>query len=185
MGPLGSAGGLLSGLSGSQAKESKPAGGISGMASKMGLGGLASGAQAAPSQAEAGSGGRSRASGPMGLQSILGGAALPARTGPAEAQRPRGWDRPPFEVGAAVKRHLIQSQSSRAAQPEQARKSQLEDFGLSVIDLEEKGREAIDYVQRATSDEGGMQLDDATIDEIYFRLKRILETETERMGGEA
>ena len=97
---------------------------------------------------------------------------------------PKGWDRPPFEVGDAIRKHI----GARKADPEQpsARRetSRLEDYGLSVIDLEDSDSEEYVSPLQQFAEAAELEIDDATMDQIYFRLKRILETEDERAGGE-
>jgi hypothetical protein len=98
---------------------------------------------------------------------------------------PRGWDRPPFEVGDAIQRHIGEGLPEQSGGPAQRAESRLQDYGLSLIDLEDERAGQVRSPLEATQDEEEIELDDDTIESIYFRLKRILETEEERMGGEA
>ena len=99
-------------------------------------------------------------------------------------RRPKGWDRPPFEVGEAIRKHIG---ARTADQPEPAARreaSRLEDYGLSVIDLSEDTAEEYVSPLQQFSEAAEFELDDETMDQIYFRLKRIMETEDERAGGD-
>ena len=116
----------------------------------------------------------------------ISGKTLPSRIQqiPGTKDLPKGWDRPPFEVGPAITRHLVKSIPDHIREPAARAPARLADYGLSVIDLEETEDriKAPDYGQIGAAEK--IEIDDDTVDSIYFRLKRILETEKERMGGE-
>ena len=98
---------------------------------------------------------------------------------------PRGWDRPPFEVGSAIRRQIGERIPEQTGALPRGGRQELADYGLSVIDLEERATETVSETRRQIEEAAEIELDDNTIEEVYFRLKRILETESERMGGEA
>ncbi|MBD3381650.1 MAG: hypothetical protein GF404_05570 [candidate division Zixibacteria bacterium] len=101
-----------------------------------------------------------------------------------QADLPRGWDRPPFEVGTAIGKHLKQDLPSQVGQIATRKKSALSRYGLTVLDLEDEELENIQSGRQTAEVSEEIKIDDQTIDDIFFRLKRILETESERMGGE-
>ncbi len=122
-----------------------------------------------------------------GISSALSGASQQAGMPqmPDMSNLPRGWDRPPFEVGSAIRRQISERiPEQTGALPHGGRRG-LADYGLSVIDLEERETETVSDTRRQLEEAAETELDDNTIEEVYFRLKRILETESERMGGEA
>ncbi len=118
------------------------------------------------------------------LFSPVGGAKLPIKS-MADRDLPRGWDRPPFEVGEAIKRHMPLAAPHETRQVTGKQESRLADYGLSVIDLEDKTAEAVSSPLSEQQTAREIDIDEDTVDQIYFRLKRIMETETERMGDEA
>ncbi|NIP43574.1 MAG: hypothetical protein GWO41_12260 [candidate division Zixibacteria bacterium] len=117
--------------------------------------------------------------------STIGIGSLPFNLPQLQRGMPKGWDRPPFEVGDAIQRHIGERMPEQAGGPAQRAGSRLQDYGLSLIDLEDERAGQVCSPLEATRDEEEVELDDDTIESIYFRLKRILETEEERMGGEA
>jgi hypothetical protein len=104
---------------------------------------------------------------------------------PGRSQLPRGWDRPPFEVGDAIQRTI------RGAVPEQigalTRRAQsgLADYGLSVIDLDETDASSLRSPAQQLEEMSEVDIDEETMEAVYFRLRRIFETENERVGGDA
>lgn len=118
------------------------------------------------------------------MSSMMSGAALPSRI-PQQPTMPRGWDRPPFEVGDAIRRHISDEIPGPVGELTRRATTGLRDYGVSVIDLEDRSSEEVRSPLQRAQDEPEVDIDDETIDSIYFRLRRILETESERMGGEA
>ncbi len=119
------------------------------------------------------------------ISSAMGSGSLPFDLPQLQRGMPRGWDRPPFEVGDAIQRHIGEGAPQETEGEPQRAVSRLRDYGLSLIDLEDETAEQVSSPLEALQDEEELDLDDDTIESIYFRLKRILETEEERMGGEA
>jgi hypothetical protein len=121
-----------------------------------------------------------------GLSSALSGVSQQAGMpqAPDMSNLPRGWDRPPFEVGSAIRRQIGERIPEQTGALPRGGRPALADYGLSVIDLEERATETVSETRQQIEEAAEIELDDNTIEEVYFRLKRILETESERMGGE-
>lgn len=121
-----------------------------------------------------------------GISSAISGASqrMGIPQAPDMSNLPRGWDRPPFEVGSAIRRQISERLPEQTGALARGGRRALEDYGLSVIDLEESAMETVSETRRQIEETAEVELDDDTIEEVYFRLKRILETESERMGGE-
>ena len=134
---------------------------------------------------EEAAGGAAQGSPMRDSSSAIGSGSLPFNLPQLQRGMPRGWDRPPFEVGDAIQRHIGEGVPEQADGTTQRAASRLQDYGLSLIELEDERAGQVSSPLEATRDEEEVELDDDAIESIYFRLKRILETEEERMGGEA
>ena len=86
---------------------------------------------------------------------------------------------------SAIRRQISERVSGQTGALPRAGRQALADYGLSVIDLEEQATETVSDTRQQIEETAEVELDEDTVDEVYFRLKRILETESERMGGEA
>ncbi|HEQ99583.1 MAG TPA: hypothetical protein ENO22_09620 [candidate division Zixibacteria bacterium] len=134
---------------------------------------------------EEASGGAAPGGSMQDISPALGSGSLPFNLPQLQRRMPRGWDRPPFEVGDAIQRHAGEGLPDQVGSTTQRTSSRLQDYGLSLIDLDDERSEQVRSPLEAVQDEEEVELDEDTIESIYFRLKRILETEGERMGGEA